>query len=97
MLLKKQKLQSNMLEQLDERTNNMLIENAKNTVSLSKSSAELATSSSIKVETLESTWKLIIQGIEDTKKIQEDAYNKCQEDAKRLAAIKQEFNEKFSK
>ncbi|MBP3201131.1 MAG: toxic anion resistance protein [Lachnospiraceae bacterium] len=96
-LLKKQKLQSNMLEQLDERTNNMLIENAKNTVSLSKSSAELATSSSIKVETLEKTWEIIVQGIEETKKIQEEAYNKCQEDAKRLSAIKQEFNDRFSK
>ena len=96
-LLKKQKLQSNMLEQLDERTNNMLIENAKNTVSLSKSSAELATSSSIKVETLEKTWGIIVQGIEETKKIQEEAYYKCQEDAKRLSAIKQEFNDRFSK
>ena len=95
-LLKKQKLQSEMLEKLDEKTNKMLLDNAKNTVELSKKAAELASTSSIKIETLQETWKTIMKGIEETKKIKEEAIIKCKEDAKKLEVIKKEFNEKFA-
>ena len=94
-LLKKQKLQTDMLKKFDEKTNEMLLNNANNNATLSKSSVEMAQGSSIKIETLEATWKIIVDGIEETKKMQQDAYNKCKEDAKRLEIIKKEFEEKF--
>lgn len=94
-IIKKQKLQAKMLEKLDEKTNEMIVDNAKNSVEMAKNSINLATSSAIKIETLEESWKTIVQGIEETKKMQEQAFKKCQEDAQKLENIKSEFDEKF--
>ena len=55
----------------------------------------MASGSSIKIETLEQTWKTIMQGIEDTKRIQDDAKKKREEETARLDAIKKEFDTKF--
>ena len=94
-LLKRQKLQAQALSALDEKTNEMLIRNAQNTAEQAKQTAAMASGSSIKIETLEQTWKTIMQGIEDTKRIQDDAKKKREEDTARLDAIKKEFETKF--
>ena len=90
-MLKRQRLQAESMAALDAKTNEMLIKNAKNTVAQSKITAQLASGSSIKVETLETTWRTIMNGIEETKAIQENARKQREEDKKRLAVIKDEF------
>ena len=92
-LLKRQKIQAEALSALDEKTNEMLLRNAQNTVAQSKMTAQLASGSSVKIETLESTWHTIVNGIEETKQIQADAKRKREEDKVRLDAIKSEFQQ----
>ncbi|MBP7186814.1 MAG: toxic anion resistance protein [Ruminococcus sp.] len=94
-MLKRQKLQAESMAELDKKTNEMLLQNAQNTVAQSKMAAMLTSGSSIKIETLESSWRTICNGIEETKAIQADAQRKRLEDQKKLEQMKQEFNEKY--
>ena len=95
-MLKRQRLQAESMAALDAKTNELLIKNARNSVEQSKATAQLASGSSIKIETLETTWRTIVSGIDETRAIQENARRQRIEDAKRLEAIKQEFRQKFS-
>lgn len=95
MMLKRQKIQAESMAALDAKTNELLIKNAKNTVEQAKLTSKLASGSSIKIETLETTWRTIVNGIDETRAIQENARRQRVEDAKRLEAIKQEFNQKY--
>ena len=61
----------------------------------SKMTAQLASGSSIKIETLETTWKTIVNGIDETRQIQENARKQRHEDQARLENIKQEFNQMY--
>lgn len=94
-MLKRQRLQAEAMSALDEKTNEMLIKNARNTVEQSKMAAQLASGSSIKIETLETTWKTIVSGIDETKQIQENARKQRIEDQARLETIKSEFNKMY--
>lgn len=94
-LLKRQKIQAQAMQALDDRTNEMLLKNAQNTANQTKLTAQLASGSSVKIETLEQTWKTIVNGIEETKQIQENAKKKREEDAKRLEALKADFQAKM--
>ncbi len=94
-MLKRQRIQAEAMSALDEKTNEMLIKNARNTVEQSKMTARLASGSSIKIETLETTWKTIVDGIDETRQIQEDAKKKRIEDQARLENIKTEFNRMY--
>lgn len=94
-MLKRQRLQAESMSALDAKTNEMLLKNARNTVEQSKIAARLASGSSIKTETLETTWRTIVNGIDETRSIQENAKKQRAEDAKRLEAIKQEFKQKY--
>ena len=95
-LLKRQKIQAESIAELDKKTNEMLLKNAQNTVDVSKMTAKMASGSSIQIETLEKTWATITNGIEETRRIQEDARKKRQEDQVRLEAIKQDFNKQYN-
>ncbi len=94
-MLKRQRIQADAMAALDEKTNEMLIKNAQNAVEQSKMTARLVSGSSIKIETLETTWKTIVNGIEETKQIQENAKKQRVEDQARLETIKQEFNKMY--
>ena len=94
-LLKRQKIQADAMAALDAKTNEMLIKNAQNTVEQTKMTTQLASGSSVKMETLEQTWRTIMQGIEDTQKIQEQASQQRIVDAEKLQALKGEFNQKL--
>ena len=94
-LLKRQGIQAEAMAELDKKTNEMLMKNAKNTVEASKMTARLASGSSIQIETLETTWRTITSGIEETRRIQEDARKKRIEDQALLEAIKQDFNRQY--
>lgn len=94
-MLKRQKIQAESIAALDAKTNELLIKNARNTVEQSKMTARLAAGSSIKIETLETTWKTIVNGIDETRAIQENARKQRIDEQRRLEAIKQEFNQKY--
>lgn len=94
-MLKRQRIQAEAMSALDQKTNEMLIKNARNTVEQSKLTAQLASGSSIKIETLETTWRTIVNGIDETKRIQEDARKKRIDDQKRLEDIKTEFKQRY--
>lgn len=95
-MLKRQKIQAESMAELDKKTNEMLIKNAQNTVEQSKMTAKLASGSSIKIETLEKTWRTIVNGIDETRAIQENARKQRIDDAARLDAIKKEFMQTYS-
>lgn len=97
MLLKRQAIQAESMQALDDKTNELLLKNAQNTVVQSKQIAAMAFSSSVKIETLEKSWQTIMQGIEDTKQIQADAAVKREADAKRLEELKAEYQQKYGK
>ncbi|MEY8517369.1 toxic anion resistance protein [Lachnospiraceae bacterium 29-84] len=94
-MLKRQRIQAEAMSALDEKTNEMLIKNARNTAEQSKMTARLASGSSIKIETLETTWRTIVNGIDETKQIQENARKQRIEDQARLENIKTEFNRMY--
>ena len=94
-MLKRQKIQAEAMSALDQKTNEKLIKNARNTVEQSKMTAQLASGSSIKIETLETTWRTIVNGIDETKQIQENARKQRIEDQARLENIKAEFNRMY--
>jgi uncharacterized protein YaaN involved in tellurite resistance len=94
-MLKRQKIQADSMAALDAKTNELLIKNAKNSVEQSKMTARMASGSSIKIETLETTWRTIVDGIDETRSIQEEAKRQRFDDQKRLEAIKQEFNRMY--
>ena len=94
-MLKRQRIQAEAISALDEKTNEMLIKNAQNTVEQSKMTARMASSSSIKMETLESTWKTIVNGIDETRAIQENAKRQRVVDQEKLQRIKNEFAQKY--
>lgn len=94
-MLKRQKIQAEAMSELDKKTNEMLIKNAKNTVEQSKMTAKLASGSSIKIDTLEKTWRTIVNGIDETRAIQENARKLRIDDAARLDQIKKEFMETY--
>ncbi len=94
-MLKRQRIQAEAMSALDEKTNEMLIKNARNTAEQSKMTARLASGSSIKIETLETTWRTIVSGIDETKQIQENARKQRIEDQARLENIKTEFNRMY--
>ena len=79
-MLKRQKIQADSMAALDEKTNELLIKNARNTVEQSKMTARMASGSSVKIETLETTWRTIVSGIDETRSIQDNARKQRAED-----------------
>ena len=95
-MLKRQRIQAEAMKTLDDKTNELLLKNATNTVEQTKLTTRLANGNSIQVETLEKTWATIVSGIEETKKIQEEARAKRTEDSKRLAKLKEDYKAKMN-
>lgn len=94
-MLKRQKIQADSLAALDEKTNEMLIKNAQNTVNQSKMVAAMAANSSIKVETLQQTWQTIVNGIDEVQQIQDQAREKRKQDAVALEQIKDDYKKRM--
>lgn len=92
--LKRQGVQARAMAALDEKTNELLLKNAQNTALQSKLTAQMASGSSIDVKTLQETWRVIVDGIEETRRIQNEAKEKRLEGTKQLAAIQAEFQSK---
>lgn len=94
-MLKRQRIQAEAMSALDEKTNEMLLKNARNTAEQAVATTRLASSSSVKIETLEASWNTIVKGIEETRQIQETAKRQRAEDQVRLERIKGEFNQMY--
>lgn len=95
-MLNRQRIQANAMKALDDKTNELLLKNAQNTVDQTKLTTQLAMGSSIKVETLEKTWETIVNGIDETRKLQEEARTKRAEDSKRLEKLKEDYKAKMN-
>ena len=89
--LKQQEIQAKSIQQLDEKTNELLLRNAKNTVSQSVNVARMAGGSSIKIETLQETYETIKNGIDETRQITKEMASKREEDVKLLENMKVEM------
>ncbi|MGN1423977.1 MAG: toxic anion resistance protein [Oscillospiraceae bacterium] len=94
-MLKRQRIQAESLKALDEKTNELLIKNAQNTVEQSKLVASMAANSSIKVETLQQTWQTIVTGIDEVQQIQDQAREKRKQDAVALEQIKADYKKRM--
>lgn len=94
-MLKRQRVQAEAMSALDEKTNEMLLKNARNTAEQSKMIAKMASGSSVKIETLESTWRTIVTGIDETRQIQENAKKQREADKERLESLKADFNKMY--
>lgn len=94
-MLKRQRIQAEAISALDQKTNELLIRNAQNTVEQSKMTTRLASGSSIKVDTLETTWRTIMDGISETRRIQEEARKERADAQVRLQKIKDEFYKNY--
>ena len=95
-MLKRQRVQAEAMQALDEKTDELLLKNAQNTVAQTKLTSQLASGSSIKVDTLEETWRTIVDGIDETKKIQDAAKQQRKEDSVRLQKLKEEYRAKMT-
>ncbi|MEG0385302.1 toxic anion resistance protein [Solibacillus cecembensis] len=89
--MQRQKLVSESMAELDKRTNEMLVRNAENVRQNSVNIARQAGSPSIKVETIETTWRSIMAGIEETKQIQAETVRSRDEGRKRIEQLQLEY------
>ena len=90
-MLKRQELQAQSLKALDDKTNELLIRNAQNMATQTTAIAKMAGTSSVTMETLEKTWATIVDGIEQTKAIEEENHQKRVENSVRLENMKAEM------
>lgn len=91
MAAKRQKLVADSMSELDRRTNEMLLKNAQNISKQSTDIARLAGAPSIKIETIEESWNIIIKGMQETKSIEEDNKRLRIEGTKRLEQLQDNF------
>lgn len=94
--IQRQKLVSDSMQELDKRTNEMLLRNAENIRKNSVDITRSASQPSIKIETIESTWQSILAGIEETKQIQAETIKNREEGRKRIEQLQIEY-EKLKK
>ncbi len=90
---KRQKLVADSMSELDRRTNEMLLRNAQNISQQSTDIARLAGAPSIKIETIEESWNIIIKGMQETKAIEEENKRLREEGTRRLEQLTQNFKQ----
>lgn len=91
MFIKQQQLQAKSLEALDKATNDMLLKNSQNVANNMRMTATLGGKSSIDMETLESSWRNIIDGINDTRSIQDELSKQREADKQKLEQLSQQY------
>ena len=91
MAAKRQKLVADSMSELDRRTNEMLVRNAQNISQQSVDIARLAGSPSIKIETIEESWNIIMKGMQETRSIEEENKRLREEGTKRLEQMQENF------
>jgi uncharacterized protein YaaN involved in tellurite resistance len=91
MAAKRQKLVADSMSELDRRTNEMLVRNAQNISQQSVDISRLAGSPSIKIETIEESWNIIMKGMQETRSIEEENKRLRAEGTKRLEQLQESF------
>lgn len=89
--LKRQQLVAESMIALDKTTNDLLLKNAENIKNQSIEIAKLSTGSSIRIETLEKTWQTIIEGINETSKIEEENRKQREDGLKKINKMQIDF------
>uniref|UniRef100_UPI00313C15A7 toxic anion resistance protein n=1 Tax=Bacillus sp. OTU530 TaxID=3043862 RepID=UPI00313C15A7 len=88
---KRQNLVAQSMNELDKRTNEMLLRNAQNISQQSVDIARLAGHPSVKIETIEETWNIIIKGMQETKAIEDENKRLRAEGKHRLEQLQENF------
>lgn len=89
--LKRQEIQAKSIQQLDDKTNELIVRNAQRTATQSVAIAKMASGSSIQLENLRKSYETIMNGIQETKQIQEQNAAERQQNALELERMKQEM------
>lgn len=92
--LKRQAIQAKSIQELDNKTNELLLRNAQNTAQQSVNIARMSGGSSIKIETLQETYNTIKNGIDETKQVNAEIAAKRSRDAATLESMKSEMKQK---
>ena len=90
-MLKRQRVQADALSALDRRTNEMLLKNARNTMEQARLTARMANGGAVRADTLETTWRTILDGIDETRRLQQSARAEREQDQERLERIRRDF------
>jgi len=90
---KRQNLVAQSMNELDRRTNEMLLRNANDISKQSVDIARMAGQPSIKIETMEQTWDIIMNGMNETKAIEEENRKMREEGRLRLEALQKKYEE----
>lgn len=88
--LHRQKIQANNLQELDRKTNEMLLKNATRTVDINKQLAGME-NNGVKVETLEQTFNILKTGVIETENILKQNREKRINDTQKLENMKKEI------
>jgi len=89
--LKRQKLIAESMDALDKATNELLIKNAENIKNQSIDIAKITGGPAVKVDTLETTWKTIMEGIDETERIEKENRKLRDDGIIRINRIKSEI------
>ena len=95
-IAKRQYIQAKALQALDDKTNEMLLKNSQNAANNMRLTAQLAGTSSIKVDTIQQSWQTIMDGIRDTKAIQEELKKQRETDKRVVEEINRKFIEQVN-
>ena len=90
-MLKRQELQARSMQVLDDKTNELLLRNAESVAKNTATLAKMSGASSIKIETIEETWRTITNGINETKKIQETNKSDREKNTLKLEEFKKQI------
>ncbi|MBT2662388.1 toxic anion resistance protein [Bacillus sp. ISL-45] len=88
---KRQKLAAESMKELDRRTNEMMVHNARNIAGQSIEVARLSGSPGIKIETIQECFNIILKGMQETKTIEEENRRLREEGEQRLKELQKNF------
>jgi uncharacterized protein YaaN involved in tellurite resistance len=88
---KRQKLIAESMDALDKATNELLLKNAENLKSSSIDIAKVTGGEAVKLETLETAWRTIMEGIQETERIEEENRKLREEGMSKIDKMKAEI------
>jgi len=88
---KRQKLIAESMDALDKATNELILKNAENLKSSSIDIARVTGGEAVKMETLEAAWKTIMEGIQETERIEEENRKLREEGMSKIDKMKAEI------
>lgn len=93
--LKKQKVAIEGMNALDEATNKLLLQNAQNIKDQTVEVARMSGKTSVSIETLESAFNTIMDGIDETKKIEAENRTTRQASIQKMEQLQKDFMQKM--